>query len=738
MTTTAYPDACSRLEAIAHHYGVTVRGNGARIPCPAHQGTDPNLALYVGYKDYVGAYCHSRRCEFKAIAKAISEATGVSLYPTHDNSSAKPRKSFETARYQHPDGKERVSYRKDYPRDFGPGPCNWKSTGAKKRCGRTNPHKHSWNSKGLSVEGTLPHVWGKDDGLCTLILAEGEKSAKASQEVAQQTGCVAVSLYSGAHHAAKSNFEMFRGRHVLIWADADAAGGHFVDDCIKELQAVGVASIRLVPFHAAPKGDAADYDPDYRAEVISGSLVLPEISAPPPPAEPTPEAHVHPPKDATEWQTLGRLLAERHRDKFRYDSERRAWWGWQGTHWREITDTTAITDPLSIDRMRLAADLAEQGNSYLSNYLINKFERSAGTGHGDLWASLRMTMARPTPAPPHWQVATPDGVVDVQTGKMEPHDPLKHDNLTVTRGHYRPMEADELSGLLYGGRLQHNISQDDYETLLKLLGLAVTRKATDHRSVLWLYGVSGGGKTMTANLALAAFGRHAWYCTLDMLERRVSDIDAGMADLLEANPCIIVCDELGGNALKQKRFLTLTGGGEYQARRPHGKMIRRTLSALWIAPTVTPPRMEANEGMARRTVAIGFDRLYPEDSPRRGSFDPDELDAVVTLALIEAKRVYEAGDNYRPPQGNVQKRRELLGEMDELLKWLEELGDEYDGAPQKDTREAASEDLGRRVNAKAFGQALKGSNRWYTDRKGKGGQYRIHLNPERLEGMDEW
>ena len=50
-----------------------------RIPCPAHGGTNPNLALWVN--DGIAARCHSAGCSYADIAKAIENRYGIAINP---------------------------------------------------------------------------------------------------------------------------------------------------------------------------------------------------------------------------------------------------------------------------------------------------------------------------------------------------------------------------------------------------------------------------------------------------------------------------------------------------------------------------------------------------------------------------------------------------------------------------------------------------------------------------------
>ena len=49
-----------------------------RIPCPAHSGTNPNLALWAE-DDGIGAKCHSAGCSYAEIATAVKAAYGIPI-----------------------------------------------------------------------------------------------------------------------------------------------------------------------------------------------------------------------------------------------------------------------------------------------------------------------------------------------------------------------------------------------------------------------------------------------------------------------------------------------------------------------------------------------------------------------------------------------------------------------------------------------------------------------------------
>ena len=264
----------------------------------------------------------------------------------------------------------------------------------------------------------------------------------------------------------------------------------------------------------------------------------------------------------------------------------------------------------------------------------------------------------------------------------------------------------------------------------------MSRKAPQLRGILWLYGKSGAGKGMVKNLLHAAFGRYAATATLDMLERRQGDIDAEMADLLERDPFLIACDELGGTELKQRKFYALTGNTLWKARRPYGRTIERVLRALWLAPTVNPPRLNAADGLERRSAVIGFERKYDGGNPNE-DFDEDELAAAVTSAIVRTKAVFKEG--YKAPKGNMSRRQQLIAESDPAQAWIVNLPDDYVGK----TTEAAWKDYlaegdsDRTVALNVFGKKVNASERWETFRPGRGKPMTMRLRPETLPGIVE-
>ena len=426
------------------------------------------------------------------------------------------------------------------------------------------------------------------------------------------------------------------------------------------------------------------------------------------------------------WTIIGNICGDRLREQFRFNRDDRVWYEWrEGTHWVEIRDTTIITDVLHNSRLRIAADLGEQGRDDLRDLLANDnaWRQATVSGKGEWWAAMRRSLARPMPCPGIHQIATPGGVVDVGTGELRPHDPLVHDTLALTTGNYLPKEIEELKGALWE-RLRHNLDSEDFEQLIEILGVAVARRCVDYCSVLWLIGASGAGKSAVAQLVAQAFGGMGLGASADMLARRSrSDIDADLAELLLVDPVVLCISEV--ERVGMARLLSLTGGDVLGARRPHGQMQRGTLSGLVILTSVVAPGMAVDAGIRRRLAVLEFPNRVPDSVMHDRDFTQAELDAVLTLSIDAALRV--GTERWTPPRGNLKAMREFLADADPVAEWLQTLPDDWHGREFQELLAEYNCLTDERVTATLMGRRISASERWVSRRISSAGRKHLYL-----------
>ena len=405
------------------------------------------------------------------------------------------------------------------------------------------------------------------------------------------------------------------------------------------------------------------------------------------------------------------------RDKFRFDAERRTWWRWaDGNHWREVLDDTVITDTLNQGRFRLSAELRYIAGEEAADKMADSrdWERHASAMRGEFWTRLRTGLAKPMPAAPPWEFAAANGVVDLRTGAITSHDPAVHDTTAVASGVYRPSEQHRLRESLWS-RLHRNLDEEGFNQLIKCLGVGVARRSTDYISLIWLYGEPGTGKSTTLQLLREAFGRQSLGVSARiLLGKDRSEIEADLTDLLEADPAFVLVSE--ASKVSPARLLAMTGGDALSARRPHMRTpIRRTLSGMMICASVTAPSMPADTGLRRRLAVIPFPYHLPESIERNRAFSHDELDAIVTLGVLEALKVGKA--DWEAPSGNLEAKAAFLSEADPLVAWLDGLDDSIAGKSLSEVVDLFNSQTTQqsKINAVWMGRSLKNSSRWNVD-----------------------
>lgn len=221
-------------------------GRGWLVPCPCHEDDKPSLSIFDTDRG-VFAHCFAN-CDWKKVRAALG------LDERRNGHSSDWAEQYRVATYQHPDGRERPRFRRDYPADFPAGPCPWKG------CTDTGPHKHIWGKRGRSSKGCELLTWGNDAPDKVLCLVEGEKAAAALLAHVGGQDYTPVTWNGGAS-VKDAVFDVVKDRNVILWPDADEAGKKAMGNAGRAALDAGAASLRLVDVAALPeKADAADVD----------------------------------------------------------------------------------------------------------------------------------------------------------------------------------------------------------------------------------------------------------------------------------------------------------------------------------------------------------------------------------------------------------------------------------------------------------------------------------------------
>lgn len=213
--------------------GFYQQGPRWRGPCKAHNGEGDNCVVWRNDDGTIAAKCHSAGCDWRTILQSLG------FWIEFEQADGRPAVSTRSWVYQHLDGSTREVLRQDYE-----GQCT------RKRCkDGDNPHKHIWQMpRGRPLDGY--HVrtiqQGGFDSTRPIVLVEGEVTAESIRDRAADY--IAASTIGGADSMHKAAFDLLADRDVILWPDADEAGGRAMRKVAVKLagQEVGVKSLRLV------------------------------------------------------------------------------------------------------------------------------------------------------------------------------------------------------------------------------------------------------------------------------------------------------------------------------------------------------------------------------------------------------------------------------------------------------------------------------------------------------------
>ena len=212
--------------------------------------------------------CFSHGCSYVSIAE------GLGLELPKRSMGRRSNDRWLIAVYDHPDGRPRKVYRRDWPRDFPESPafCRYPVDG--EPCNSANPHKHIWGP--LSPKGTHLLHWGSDNPDNTLLVVEGEKAAGALfVNGVNAQGYTPTTWHGGAKTVKRVDWSRAAGRKVLLWPDNHADGITAMEEAAQKAKSAGAVELRMVDLSVVeiPEGgDAADVRPDeLMAVVLSGS-----------------------------------------------------------------------------------------------------------------------------------------------------------------------------------------------------------------------------------------------------------------------------------------------------------------------------------------------------------------------------------------------------------------------------------------------------------------------------------
>ena len=421
-------------------------------------------------------------------------------------------------------------------------------------------------------------------------------------------------------------------------------------------------------------------------------------------------------------------FAAAHEDDLRYVAAWGRWLGWDGARWADDRTLAAFDQVRKICRAA-AADTKSDGAMGLASAKKVAAVHTLSRADRRLAAVVDQWDADP------WLLNTPEGAVDLRTGRTRPHRPEDYQTRITSA-------APGGDCPLWRGFL-HRVTGGDAQLQLylqRLAGYCLTGLTREH-VFAFLYGAGANGKSVFITTLAGILNDYATVAPIETFiashtERHPTDLAS-----LRGARLVTAVETEAGRRWAESKLKMLTGGDKIAARFMRQDFFEFVPQfKLIVAGNHRPGLRSIDEAIRRRLHLVPFTVTIPEDE--RDDQLPEKLrgERPGILAWAIEGSVDWAGEGLAPPEAVRNATDDYLAAEDSLGQWLSDSCLD-DPDPEAWTSAAAlfddfkrwSERAGERPgNVKQFSQALAQRNydrRRATD--GKSGFARLKLNPAR-------
>jgi putative DNA primase/helicase len=359
---------------------------------------------------------------------------------------------------------------------------------------------------------------------------------------------------------------------------------------------------------------------------------------------------------------LAQRFAERHADNLRYVAKWGQWFRYDGTHWLQDDTLHAFDLARRICRDASAECNGKEGEkaALASAKTVAAVERLARSDRR-IAATIDQWDADP------WLLNTPDGVIDLRTGKMRAHraDDYMTKLTSVGPSGRCPIFLAFLARITAG-------DAEIIAYLRRVLGYALTGITREH-ALFFGYGTGANGKSVMLSTVAGLLGDY--HKTAPIETFTASNVDRHPTDLamLRGARLVTATETEEGRQWAESRIKSLTGGDRVSARFMRQDFFEFIPQfKLIIAGNHKPGLRSVDEAIRRRFHLIPFAVTIP----------PEERDSELTekmkaewpgiLAWIIEGCLEWQSEGLAAPMAVTAATAEYLESEDTIVAWIEE------------------------------------------------------------------
>jgi putative DNA primase/helicase len=403
-------------------------------------------------------------------------------------------------------------------------------------------------------------------------------------------------------------------------------------------------------------------------------------------------------------------FARAYRGKILFDHVRGAWLRWDGTRWCK-------------EETQLVFDWVRRFCRKVNTRAAPRWAKAAAFSAVERIAQSDRTFARTSADFDQdlWLLATPEGTVDLKTGRLRVADP---DDMITRRTAVAPAPPSTLAPRWQAFLEQATRGDADLIRFLRQLAGYSLVGVTTEQCLVFVYGPGGNGKGVFVNTLLRVTGDYGQ--TADMAMFTASRHDRHPTDLaaLKGARLVVASETEQDRVWAEARIKQLTGGDRIRARFMHCDEFEfEPQFQLVIVGNHKPRARVVDDAMRRRLAIVNFLHRPPVKNPNLEAELREEWPAILRW-MIDGCLDWQRHGLVRPASVEAA-TAEYFAEQDLMQAWLDEKCDIKASFEQSATplfrswsefAKAAGEEPG---SQSAFGADL--TRRGFLAKKGAGG-----------------
>ena len=713
------------------------KGKHATAVCCFHDDHSPSLDIDEGKGVYLCRSCHAggdaltmiermRGVGFTDAIVALSEMTGVPLEEA-EHVEVVPAVVAEWS-YLTADGATAYTIKRWEPGRGRDGKANGKRKSYSQHLADGKPGKAP-----VQLPYALPTLVQARTAGAFVVVVEGEKAADALLSL----GVTATTWAGGTGTATPGDLctwtpafaEHFRGAKVALWPDNDEVGRGAMVAIGNVLRGVAAEIVTIVDGQNLKGADAANWVSAggtreglqaliVEARARKAALVADE-------APPTTHGEQDPCTDSGNAERFVRMFGA----NFRFLVEDETWMHWTGRVWERGAEAAAMHATKAVARS-WKHDQAREVDGKRRQEIKSHLESSESSSRRT--AMLKLAAFEPGVAvhaaeldADPWVVNAKNGIVDLRTGKLKPHDRAA----LCTKMIDVDFNPDAACPVFDAFLAQVLPRKETAWYLMKLFGYALTGVVREHLfPVLW--GQTGrNGKGTLVETLFAITGAYSSSLPNEVIIESKSEPHPNMFAQLVGLRCGVCAELKATDKLNEAMLKRLTGGDQMRARFMGGEFFSFPSTWKIFLQTNYKPRVRGGDpALWARMAVIPFGQSFAgrEDLGLKGKLlaEREGIFALLVRAclawqaegLAMPEEVREATADYREESDRVGAFLELRCEkhpmgripsghlFKEFRAWCESRGETP--GPQNV--------FGSEVRAHGCGAMKSGSERYYT------------------------